>query len=103
MKRPSRANPGLHISAPSTDERASGYGQSPSLLELSGNVPSELAGQPNASYACHCGATAEASGVRGVQAVVKSWNDHGRACPEKTERPWERHGRLLPPRSNEGR
>ncbi|MEU1176734.1 hypothetical protein ABZ464_03620 [Streptomyces sp. NPDC005820] len=103
MKRPSRTNPGLHISAPSADERAPGYGQSPSLLELSGKVPTELAGQPSASYACHCGQTGEATGRRAVQALVTEYGTHGRACPDDNGRPWERHGQPLPPRSNGSR
>ncbi|MFF2364906.1 hypothetical protein ACFVU0_19765 [Streptomyces sp. NPDC058122] len=100
---PTPQSPGLRIYAPSADERAPGYPASPSHLELSNNVPQTLGDTPSASYACHCGATDEASGVRGVQAVVKGWNDHGRACPDKTDRPWERNGMPLPPRRNGGR
>jgi hypothetical protein len=103
MKRPSREAPGLHISAPSVDERDPRYDQLPSLMELTGNVPTELAGQPTASYACGCGKTGEACGQHAVRALIKDYNDHGRTCPNKTDRPWERHGMPLPPRRNGGR
>ncbi|MFI0739956.1 hypothetical protein ACH4PU_17995 [Streptomyces sp. NPDC021100] len=103
MKRPSRTSPGLHIVAPSADERAPGYAPSPSLLELTGNVPTELADQPSASYACHCGQTGEATGRRAVQALITAYNDHDRTCPDDNGKPWERHGQPRPPRAREGR
>lgn len=95
---PTPQSPGLRIHAPSADERAPGYPASPSSLELSNHVPQKLGDTPHASYACHCGATASASGIRGVQSVVKGWSDHGNVCPDKTGRSWERHGMPLPPR-----
>ncbi|MFJ3667740.1 hypothetical protein ACIPSE_14935 [Streptomyces sp. NPDC090106] len=95
---PTQQSPGLHIYAPSSDERAPGYPTLPSWSEVSGIVPETLGDCPHASYACRCGATAEGSGVRGVQDVVKGWNDHVNDCPDPAGQPWERRGMPLPPR-----
>lgn len=102
MRKPTRDNPGLHIYAPAGDERSPEYPSSASGLELTNHVPEDRADTPRASYACRCGKTAEATGTGQVQGLVKSWDNHGKTCPDKTDRPWKRHGRLLPPR-NEGR
>ncbi|MFF7330485.1 hypothetical protein [Streptomyces sp. NPDC008150] len=100
MKRPTRQSPGLHIVAPSAAERDPRYAQRPSELELSGVVPTTLAGQPTASYACGCGAAGEACGRHAVQNLVQEYTDHGSTCPDRNGRPWERHGKPLPPRGH---
>ena len=80
---PTQESPGLRVYAPSADERDARYPQSPSHLETSNDVPQTLGDTPRAEYACRCGKTASASGVAGVRAVVKSWQEHGQVHPRK--------------------
>lgn len=98
MRKPTRDDPGLYVYAPAGDERRPEFPPSASGLELTNCVPEDRGDVPRAAYACHCGKTAEATGAGQVQGLVKSWDDHGKTCPDKTDRPWERHGMPLPPR-----
>jgi hypothetical protein len=83
---PTPESPGLRIYAPAADERAPGYPASPSWLEVSNHVPEGPGDTPHASYVCHCGKSAQASGQSGVRAVVSSYEKHAKACGGKRGR-----------------